>query len=186
MKSLVSAVFTATLSVSMLVSAAPTARPSSQDTEPSLLSGVGDTVKDTKGSVDGVVASTLAGATGVLEGFCSADYKCEINVTGPITSLLVDGGNYTDQASVSGWCDKGHCYGASKANLVLPNVLPFDITCDDSTPNGECKGHLAGAAKAVFDNGNELELWGWLTPSGYCKNGVCVASLDALGDPAYR
>lgn len=49
----------------MLVSAAPTARPSSQDTEPSLLSGVGDTVKDTKGSVDGVVASTLAGATGV-------------------------------------------------------------------------------------------------------------------------
>lgn len=29
------------------------------------------------------------------------------------------------------------------------------------------------------------ELWGWLTPSGYCQNGVCTASIKALGDPMY-
>lgn len=31
-----------------------------------------------------------------------------------------------------------------------------------------------------------IELWGWVTPSGYCKNGVCYASITALGDPAYK
>ncbi|KAH7043355.1 hypothetical protein B0J12DRAFT_200045 [Macrophomina phaseolina] len=186
MKSFVSTFLFTALGVSSLVLAAPATQPESEDVQPSLLSDVGDAVKDTRESVDGVVGSTLAGATGILEGFCSADYKCEVNVTGPITSLLIDGGNYTDQVSIAGWCDKGHCYAGTNNNLALPQIVPFDITCDNNTPNGECKGTLAGDVKAIFDNGNEVELWGWLTPSGYCKGGVCVASINALGDPAYK
>ncbi|EKG13577.1 hypothetical protein MPH_09273 [Macrophomina phaseolina MS6] len=67
MKSFVSTFLFTALGVSSLVLAAPATQPESEDVQPSLLSDVGNAVKDTRESVDGVVGSTLAGATGIRE-----------------------------------------------------------------------------------------------------------------------
>lgn len=62
--------------------------------------------------------------------------------------------NPTDaNQSVSGWCSEGHCYGASQTNLSVPEPIPFDITCGNSSA---CSGTLYGSVDAVFANGPQI------------------------------
>jgi hypothetical protein len=128
--------------------------------------------------------------------------KCTIKVSGSIQSLLVDGDSYSAATTLSAWCDGGHCYGS--ADIPVTATAPFTITCDKLTGTKSCSATISGAASAIFTNGQQLgecsihsltsyktdfdfaEVWGWLTPAGYCKDGICTASLSAYGDPMYK
>ncbi|CAN9086268.1 hypothetical protein J4E82_008667 [Alternaria postmessia] len=133
--------------------------------------------------IDKTLSGVLGAVYGLLSGVCSSDFKCTITVAGSIQSLLVDGDQYTASSSISAWCDKGRCYGS--ADIPLTATAPFTITCDQVTGTHACSATISGAANAIFTNGQQVELWGWLTPAGYCKDGVCVASISAIGDPMY-
>ncbi|CAN9345661.1 unnamed protein product [Alternaria alternata] len=133
--------------------------------------------------IDKTLSGVLGAVYGLLSGVCSTDFKCTITVAGSIQSLLVDGDKYTASSSISAWCDKGRCYGS--ADIPLTATAPFTITCDQVTGTHACSATISGAANAIFTNGQQVELWGWLTPAGYCKDGVCVASISAIGDPMY-
>ncbi|KAF4537469.1 P-type ATPase [Lasiodiplodia theobromae] len=130
------------------------------------------------------VPDTVIGAVyGILSGTCGIDWKCNITLSGTIEDLLVDGDKYTGQASVAAWCDEGRCYGAT--DIDTSGTAPLVITCDQVTGSEACTGTIYGAADVIFSNGKQLEVWGWMTPSGYCNGGTCYASLHALGDPMY-
>ncbi|KAH4912909.1 hypothetical protein HBI80_000380 [Parastagonospora nodorum] len=133
--------------------------------------------------IDKTVSGVLGAAYGLMSGICNEEHKCTITMAGSLDSLLVDGDKYSAATTISGWCDAGHCYGS--ANPTVNATAPFEITCDKLTGTTACSATLAGAAEAIFVNGNALELWGWLTPSGYCKGGICTASIEAFGDPMY-
>ncbi|EUC46255.1 hypothetical protein COCMIDRAFT_93296 [Bipolaris oryzae ATCC 44560] len=135
--------------------------------------------------IDKSLSGVLGVVYGLLSGVCSADFKCTITVAGSIQSLLVDGDKYAMSSSVSAWCDQGRCYGSG--DIPLTATAPFIITCDHLTggTTSACSATISGAASAIFTNGKQIELWGWVTPSGYCKDGICVASISAFGDPMY-
>ncbi|KAH3907182.1 hypothetical protein HBI56_183020 [Parastagonospora nodorum] len=159
----------------------PTALPS---TFSAPVQGQGTLTLDNLPALPGVIDKTFSGVLGsvygLMSGACNQDYKCSIYVAGTIQSLLVDGGNYTGSSTVSAWCDAGRCYGS--ANPTVTATSPFIITCD---ANSACSAVISGAATAIFTNGQQVALWGWITPAGYCQNGVCTASIKAFGDPMY-
>ncbi|KAH9882175.1 hypothetical protein J1614_001347, partial [Plenodomus biglobosus] len=134
-----------------------------------------------------VLDQTFSGILGAFfalsSGICSLDYKCSISLAGNLPSLLVNGAELGAATTISAWCDKGHCYGAM--NPTLTATSPFTITCSYLTGTQACSGTVSGAARAIFTNGEQLELWGWITPSGYCKDGICKASIDMFADPMY-
>ncbi|KNG51976.1 p-type ATPase [Stemphylium lycopersici] len=135
------------------------------------------------GVIDKTFSGVLGAAYGLMSGACDSSYRCNITVAGSITNLLVDGQNYTTKSSMVAWCEGGRCYGT--ADVPLTATAPFIITCDQLSGTQACSATISGAANAIFTNGQSLELWGWLTPSGYCQNGVCTASITAVGDPMY-
>ncbi|KAJ6278948.1 hypothetical protein J3E71DRAFT_319457 [Bipolaris maydis] len=171
---------------------APTTTGTSQLTMPSSFSapvqGQGILTLDNLPALPAVIDKSLSGVLGsvygLLSGACSSDFKCTITVAGSIQSLLVDGDKYTMNSTISAWCEQGRCYGS--ADIPLTATAPFVITCDHLTGgNSACSATISGAAQAIFTNGRQVELWGWLTPAGYCKDGICVASISAFGDPMY-
>ncbi|KAG9193614.1 hypothetical protein G6011_03649 [Alternaria panax] len=133
--------------------------------------------------IDYTLSGALGAVYGLLSGVCSTDFKCTITVAGSIQSLLVDGDKYTMNSTVSAWCAEGRCYGSTE--IPVTATAPFVITCDHISGTKACSATISGVAQAIFTNGKQVELWGWLTPSGYCKDGVCTASISALGDPMY-
>ncbi|KAH7084870.1 hypothetical protein BKA63DRAFT_484890 [Paraphoma chrysanthemicola] len=133
--------------------------------------------------IDKTFSGVLGTVYGLMSGTCNAQYQCSITVAGSITNLLVDGNKYTASTSVTAWCDAGRCYGS--ANVPATATVPFVITCDQLTGTQACSATISGAARAIFTNGQQLELWGWITPAGYCSGGVCTASIQAFGDPMY-
>ncbi|KAL6706177.1 hypothetical protein ACN47E_006093 [Coniothyrium glycines] len=133
--------------------------------------------------IDSTFAFVLGTAYALMSGTCNAQYQCTITVAGSIQNLLVDGNNYATQSSVAAWCDGGRCYGS--ADVPVTATAPFIITCDQLTNTQACSATISGAATAIFQNGRQVELWGWITPAGYCQNGVCTASIKAIGDPMY-
>ncbi|KNG45740.1 hypothetical protein TW65_07486 [Stemphylium lycopersici] len=133
--------------------------------------------------LDKTLSGVLGAVYGLLSGVCNTQFDCRITVAGSIQSLLVDGDNYTMESSIAAWCDQGRCYGS--AEIPLTATAPFTITCDQITGTKACSATISGAANAIFTNGQQVELWGWLTPAGYCKEGVCTASISAFGDPMY-
>ncbi|XP_014556276.1 hypothetical protein COCVIDRAFT_38146 [Bipolaris victoriae FI3] len=135
--------------------------------------------------IDKSLSGVLGAVYGLMSGVCSTDFKCTVTVAGSIQSLLVDGDKYATSSSVTAWCDQGRCYGT--ADIPLTATAPFTITCDHLTGGtSACSATISGAISAIFANGRQnLELWGWITPAGYCKDGICVASISAVGDPMY-
>ncbi|CAN9146016.1 unnamed protein product [Alternaria sp. RS040] len=133
--------------------------------------------------IDKTFSGVLGAAYGLMSGTCDSSYRCNITVAGSISNLLVDGNNYQTASSVAAWCDGGRCYGA--ATVPVTATAPFIITCDQLSGTQACSATISGAANAIFTNGQSVELWGWATPSGYCQNGVCTASITAVGDPMY-
>lgn len=57
-------------------------------------------------------------------------------------------------ASVSGWCDAGHCYGS--ADITTTASAPFKITCDTVTGSKACTATIYGAVNVIFSNGPQL------------------------------
>ncbi|CAN9153873.1 unnamed protein product [Alternaria alternata] len=135
------------------------------------------------GVIDKTFSGVLGAAYGLMSGACDSSYRCNITVAGSISNLLVDGNNYQTASSVAAWCDGGRCYGA--ATVPVTATAPFIITCDQLSGTQACSATISGAANAIFTNGQSVELWGWATPAGYCQNGVCTASITAVGDPMY-
>ncbi|KAF5846369.1 hypothetical protein GGP41_003826 [Bipolaris sorokiniana] len=187
-----SAVATSTKGTTTTATTAPTITAASQPTMPSSFSapvqGQGILTLDNLPAMPAVIDKSLSGVLGVvyglLSGVCSTDYKCTITVAGSIQSLLVDGDKYAMNSTISAWCDQGRCYGS--ADIPLTATAPFIITCDHLTGGtSACSATISGAASAIFTNGRQVELWGWITPAGYCKDGICVASITAVGDPMY-
>ncbi|RYN94949.1 hypothetical protein AA0120_g4036 [Alternaria tenuissima] len=135
------------------------------------------------GVIDKTFSGVLGAAYGLMSGACDSSYRCNITVAGSISNLLVDGNNYQTASSVAAWCDGGRCYGA--ATVPVTATAPFIITCDQLSGTQACSATISGAANAIFTNGQSVQLWGWATPAGYCQNGVCTASITAVGDPMY-
>ncbi|KAG9186802.1 hypothetical protein G6011_09910 [Alternaria panax] len=133
--------------------------------------------------IDKTFSGVLGAAYGLMSGTCDSSYRCNFTIAGSISNLLIDGNNYQTASSVAAWCDAGRCYGA--ATVPLTATAPFIITCDQFSGTQACSATISGAANAIFTNGKSLELWGWATPAGYCQNGVCTASITAVGDPMY-
>ncbi|KAI4660220.1 uncharacterized protein J4E78_004920 [Alternaria triticimaculans] len=174
------------------ITAAPTSAPATASTAlPSTFSapvqGQGKLTLDNLPAMPGVIDKAFSGvlgaAYGLMSGACDSSYKCNITVAGTLNNLLIDGNNYGTNTSVAAWCDGGRCYGAASAPLSA--TAPFIITCDQLSGTQVCSATISGAANAIFQNGESVELWGWLTPAGYCQNGVCTASITAVGDPMY-
>ncbi|EMD87772.1 hypothetical protein COCHEDRAFT_1182669 [Bipolaris maydis C5] len=187
-----SVVATSTKATTTTPTKTPTTTGTSQLTMPSSFSapvqGQGILTLDNLPALPAVIDKSLSGVLGsvygLLSGVCSTDFKCTITVAGSIQSLLVDGDKYTMNSTISAWCEQGRCYGS--ADIPLTATAPFVITCDHLTGgNSACSATISGAAQAIFTNGRQVELWGWLTPAGYCKDGICVASISAFGDPMY-
>ncbi|KAL1799416.1 hypothetical protein ACET3X_003453 [Alternaria dauci] len=134
--------------------------------------------------IDRTLSGVLGAVYGLLTGVCNTEFKCTITVAGSIQSLLVDGDKYAMDSTISAWCHEGRCYGST--DIPLQATAPFIITCDHlSGGSSACSATISGAARAIFSNGQQVELWGWLTPAGYCRDGVCYASITAIGDPMY-
>ncbi|KAI4944998.1 hypothetical protein J4E91_008343 [Alternaria rosae] len=173
------------------ITAAPTVTATGQPVMPSSFSapvqGHGILALDNLPALPAVIDKPLSGVLGavygLLSGMCNTDHKCTITVAGSLENLLVDGDKYSMNNTVSAWCAEGRCYGS--ANIPLTATAPFVITCDQISGHKACSATISGAARALFTNGEQVELWGWLTPAGYCKDGVCTASITALGDPMY-
>lgn len=89
-----------------------------------------------------------------MSGICNEEHKCTITMAGSLESLLVDGDKYSAATTISAWCDAGHCYGS--ANPTVNATAPFEITCDKLTGTTACSATLAGAAEAIFVNGNAV------------------------------
>ncbi|KAI4646100.1 uncharacterized protein J4E79_010608 [Alternaria viburni] len=163
---------------------APTALPS---TFSAPVQGQGKLTLDNLPAMPGVIDKTFSGvlgaAYGLMSGACDASYRCNITVAGTIQNLLIDGSNYGTNTSVVAWCESGRCYGTASAPVTA--TAPFIITCDQLSGTQVCSATISGAANAIFQNGKSIELWGWATPAGYCQNGVCTASITAVGDPMY-
>ncbi|KAI4673448.1 uncharacterized protein J4E84_011067 [Alternaria hordeiaustralica] len=163
---------------------APTALPS---TFSAPVQGQGKLTLDNLPAMPGVIDKAFSGvlgaAYGLMSGACDASYRCNITVAGTISNLLVDGNTYGTNTSVVAWCESGRCYGTATAPVTA--TAPFIITCDQLSGTQVCSATISGAANAIFQNGNSIELWGWATPAGYCQNGVCTASITAVGDPMY-
>ncbi|KAI4695558.1 hypothetical protein J4E81_005883 [Alternaria sp. BMP 2799] len=163
---------------------APTALPS---TFSAPVQGQGKLTLDNLPAMPGVIDKTFSGvlgaAYGLMSGACDASYRCNITVAGTISNLLVDGNSYGTNTSVVAWCESGRCYGTATAPVTA--TAPFIITCDQLSGTQVCSATISGAANAIFQNGKSIELWGWATPAGYCQNGVCTASITAVGDPMY-
>ncbi|KAH6860615.1 hypothetical protein BKA58DRAFT_448249 [Alternaria rosae] len=179
-------------STTSTITAAPTTAPSAAPTAlPSTFSapvqGQGKLTLDNLPAMPAVIDNTFSGvlgaAYGLMSGACDASYRCNITVAGTISNLLVDGNNYGTNTSVVAWCEGGRCYGTASAPVTA--TAPFVITCDQLSGTQVCSATISGAANAIFQNGQSVELWGWLTPAGYCQNGVCTASITAVGDPMY-
>ncbi|KAM3421338.1 hypothetical protein BST61_g1735 [Cercospora zeina] len=134
-------------------------------------------------SAAGTVSSLPSSIPALIEAKCDSRYqKCTVTVSGQITDMLTDGGNYTGKATISAWMKDGHGYGS--ADLAGAAPLPFHIDCNLSSK--VCLGTLAGNVTQIFANGKQIALWGWVTPSGSCKSGTCIGSLTACGDPGYK
>ncbi|KAH7552037.1 hypothetical protein BM1_08899 [Bipolaris maydis] len=171
-----SVVATSTKATTTTPTKTPTTTGTSQLTMPSSFSapvqGQGILTLDNLPALPAVIDKSLSGVLGSVYGLRS------------IQSLLVDGDKYTMNSTISAWCEQGRCYGS--ADIPLTATAPFVITCDHLTGgNSACSATISGAAQAIFTNGRQVELWGWLTPAGYCKDGICVASISAFGDPMY-
>ncbi|OJD35325.1 p-type atpase [Diplodia corticola] len=184
--------------LALLGSAAPAAeaRPLNGDADVSgTVGNVADAVSNPialPSDVNSIPDAVVNAVQGILSGTCGIDWKCNVTLSGTIENLLVDGDKYTGQASVAAWCHEGRCYGAS--NMDTSGSAPLVITCDQVSGSKACTGTIGAAANVIFSNGKQLvtdscalvkELWGWMTPSGYCSDGTCYASLNALGDPMY-
>ncbi|KAI4714292.1 hypothetical protein J4E89_001742 [Alternaria sp. Ai002NY15] len=173
------------------ITAAPTAASTGQPTMPSSFSapvqGHGvlslENLPAMPPVIDKVLSGVLGAAVGLLSGACNTDHKCTVTVAGSLENLLVDGDKYSMNNTVSAWCAEGRCYGS--ASIPLSATAPFVITCDQISGHKACSATISGIARAIFANGEQVELWGWLTPAGYCKDGVCTASITAIGDPMY-
>ncbi|CBX94043.1 hypothetical protein LEMA_P037170.1 [Plenodomus lingam JN3] len=133
--------------------------------------------------LDQTMSGVLGAVYGLMSGICSFDYKCSISVAGTIANLLVDGASYGAVTTIEAWCDHGRCYGNLEPTLTA--TAPFTITCTYITGTQACSGTITGMAQAIFSNGKQLEFWGWITPVGYCVDGVCTASVKAFADPMY-
>ncbi|KAI5360381.1 hypothetical protein Slin15195_G083050 [Septoria linicola] len=136
---------------------------------------------------NGVVGtvSSVVGLPAPLQATCDAKYqKCTVTVSGTIENMLCDGKNFTGKASISAWMKDGRAYGSAELAGLMPAPLPYNIECNLTTE--VCLGTVAGNVTQVFDNGKQVALWGWLTPQGSCKEGVCIGSLTACGDPGYK
>ncbi|KAI4947746.1 hypothetical protein J4E91_006569 [Alternaria rosae] len=164
-----STISTITAAPTTAPSAAPTALPS---TFSAPVQGQGKLTLDNLPAMPAVIDKTFSGVLGAAYG-----------LTGTISNLLVDGNNYGTNTSVVAWCESGRCYGT--ASVPVTATAPFVITCDQLSGTQVCSATISGAANAIFQNGQSVELWGWLTPAGYCQNGVCTASITAVGDPMY-
>lgn len=141
-------------------------------------------ITGTVGLLTGVVNGAVINnqIVGLLTSTCSTtNWACNTTVSGGIENLLGDGKNYTGKASIASWCSGGHCYGS--AATAGSAAAPFTITCN--TQYDICTGTIRGSINQTFVNGPQIQLWGWATPSGYCKNGTCSGSVTILGDPAY-
>ncbi|CAN9196775.1 unnamed protein product [Alternaria alternata] len=168
---------TSTTAAASTITAAPTGTAATASTAlPSTFSapvqGQGVLSLNNLPAMPAVIDKTFSGVLGAAYG-----------LTGSISNLLVDGNNYQTANSVAAWCDGGRCYGA--ATVPVTATAPFIITCDQLSGTQACSATISGAANAIFTNGQSVELWGWATPSGYCQNGVCTASITAVGDPMY-
>ncbi|GIZ38429.1 hypothetical protein CKM354_000184600 [Cercospora kikuchii] len=145
--------------------------------------GLADPVLAPVAGAGGTVSGLLASVPALIEAKCDTKYqKCTVSVSGQIENMLTDGGNFTGKATISAWMKDGRGYGS--ADLAGAAPLPFQIECNPAT--NVCLGTLAGNVTQVFSNGKQIALWGWATPSGSCKNGTCVGSLTACGDPGYK
>ncbi|KAL3418482.1 hypothetical protein PVAG01_10198 [Phlyctema vagabunda] len=168
-----------------LVAAAPAPAP----VPVPLLGGVTGTITDVKlPKVSGVVSGAVTGATGLAAGVSSAATNLDktlANPTDTVDTFVADamglGYAIPGKSTIQGWCTEGHCYAGT--NTGGDATAPFTVTCN--TANNICTTTLYGAVTAIFANGRQIELWGWLTPAGYCGGGVCTGSLTALGDPMY-
>ncbi|CAG5159213.1 uncharacterized protein ALTATR162_LOCUS5470 [Alternaria atra] len=182
-----SSVMASTASITAVPTVVANANPTMPSTFSAPVQGSGILTLDNLPAMPPVIDKTLAGVLGSVlglsSGICSLDFKCTITVAGSIQSLLVDGDKYTTNSTISAWCDQGRCYGS--VDMPLTATAPFVITCDQLTGTKACSATISGAATAIFTNGRQLELWGWITPAGYCKDGVCVASISAISDPMY-
>jgi len=107
-----------------------------------------------------------------------------VTVTGEIENMLTDGKNWTGQTTIAAWMQNGHGYGSLSTSGSSAVAVPFSIACN-ATAN-VCTGTLAGNVTQCFANGEQIEAWGWITPSGYCSAGQCVGSITLLGDPGYK
>ncbi|EGP85640.1 uncharacterized protein MYCGRDRAFT_94396 [Zymoseptoria tritici IPO323] len=122
-----------------------------------------------------------AGSAVGIECFCNKASKCTITLSGGITDILGNGADYKGNLTISGWIQDGHAWASTDSYGQA--AAPFTLKCN--AIGDVCSTTMAGNLTQVFDNGEAMELWGWLTPSGKCDKGVCTGEIKALGDPGY-
>ncbi|SMR55210.1 unnamed protein product [Zymoseptoria tritici ST99CH_3D1] len=138
-----------------------------------------------RGPAGSAVGSTFNEVTapllGIVECFCNKASKCTITLSGGITDILGNGADYKGNLTISGWIQDGHAWASTDSYGQA--AAPFTLKCN--AIGDVCSTTMAGNLTQVFDNGEAMELWGWLTPSGKCDKGVCTGEIKALGDPGY-